>query len=295
MRQVADNLVFIHCCDKAPFSVRADFDAETVANEVVACFNFIETLPNKTLLCFDAICLNIGVDASDPLVSAGRRIADEIGNGIGGGEENAYHSRQHFCEVLLGVLFLGQLAGITGRPLLQLAVAALIHDFHHDGTRNGAIPFRLEKKAIEEAAIYFRQAGVSGSEIEHIGALVLSTDILMGVPYAVGCYRHFAEGGDLPEPVAESGALALVASDFQLARQAVLLTEADVLPSVGLTIDYSMHCQSNLEREWGVPPLGPSGKLAFLDGQFHEFVLSRVLNANVDRLRQYLRQQLATA
>jgi hypothetical protein len=49
-----------------------------------------------------------------------------------------------------------------------------------------------------------------------------------------------------------------------MALQAVLLTEADVLPSAGLTVAYGELSQLMLSQEWG-RTLGPADKLCFLE------------------------------
>ncbi len=290
---MSNNILYQTFAQRVPFRSCDGMDAETLAHALVECFNFIKTLPDQVYCCFEAACLEIGVTDDSILLQAGQAIARAIDAGQGDGEANPYHNKQHFCEVMLSSLCLGRQAHLEQSQLMELLVAALIHDFHHDGSINGEQAFRLELLAITHAEPYFQAAGVSPEQIERISALVLATDIRHGVPFAVRCYRHHQHPHKaLPRAEHVPPALHALQHDAALSLRAVLLAEADILPSVGLTHAYSMYYQCRLEEEWGVPPLGAAGKLAFLDGQFGEFAVSKAFNANVDRLRIRLRQFL---
>jgi hypothetical protein len=130
-------------------------------------------------------------------------------------------------------------------------------------------------------------------------ALILATEVTIGVPYARQCYAHFFSGAPLapmPETAAgvpEAAALAALGQDPGLTRQAVLLTEADLLPSVGLTVDYGELTQANLAREWG-RPMSAADKLHFLEKVFGDFPISRFFSPNVQALKDAMRQKTGT-
>ena len=53
-------------------------------------------------------------------------------------------------------------------------------------------------------------------------------------------------------------------ADASLAMEAVLLAEADLLPSIGLSYKHSADLQARLATEWGTS-LGCADKLRFID------------------------------
>ena len=231
-----------------------------------------------------------GIDRGDALFRAGDALARDIDAGIGDGAGNPYHNSRHFCEVLLSALYLGLLAGLARVEHARLLVAALAHDFHHDGKSVRATPFRLERIAVGATIPYLRAADVPVGECERVSALILATEVSVAVPFARRCYGYFFERGARP-PVPESEShFALLATDARLALCAVLLTEADVLPSVGLTVACGELSQLHLSREWG-RELGPADKLFFLEHVFGDFAASRFFSPNVELLKQAMREK----
>jgi hypothetical protein len=269
---------------RAPFRLCPGADPQRVAVEMIACFRVAASLPQQMMQCYRAAVRVTGLDVHDPLVIAGEGIAADIDAGTGAGEGNPYHNCQHFCEVLLSALYLSLLAALAPREQAQLLLAALVHDFHHDGRGNKDAPFRLEKLAIAAARPYLQAAGVTEDERARIAAIVMATEISVGVPFGRQCYRYFFEGGN--SPPANAGDLPkMLAQDARLALQAVLLTEADVLPSVGLTVDYAELTQENLSREWG-RSLNAADKLFFLENVFQDFVVGRFFSPNLEKIKR---------
>lgn len=270
---------------RAPFAALPGASPEVVADEIVACLQTVEGLEQRACRVFAAVTADIGMDPDDPLVAAGRRIADDLDAGVAGQARNAYHNCQHICDVMLCSLFLAKRAGLPLPQRARVAVAALIHDFHHDGTTNGSQPLRLERMAIDAARPYLAGAGVASAEIARIAALVLATELSLGGPYAHRCLRHFRQGDPAPATPPDAGALELLATDPDLAFQAVLLAEADLLPSAALTFDYAMRCEELLSREDHRISATPEQKLAFLDRHVPELLVARFFEPNLERLR----------
>ena len=46
---------------------------------------------------------------------------------------------QHFLEVMLSALYLARLLRLDPRRTMRVVTAALMHDFHHDGSRNNFV------------------------------------------------------------------------------------------------------------------------------------------------------------
>jgi hypothetical protein len=269
---------------KPPFRVNDGQDASAVANDFISCFEAVARLPKKVGTCFRA-ALQVGALApTDPLCAAGVRIADEMDAGVGAGGANPYHNAQHFCEVLLSALYLTLLAGVGDRARAEILVTALIHDFHHDGTKNMNATFRLEKLSAEAAAPYLEVAGVSPDVRARIAAMVFATEVTVGTRFARDCHLHFSAGAPAPSLSAIPAPLALLATDARLALEAVIVAEADVLSSAGLTVQYGELQQEKLAREWQ-QTLGADHKLRFLNQVFQDFTIGRFFSPNLRALK----------
>jgi hypothetical protein len=175
---------------KAPFVLPPGASPGVVADQIVACFRVVGTLDRPAAQVFEAVRASLGLDPIDPLVTAGVAHRRRDRPRVAGQARNAYHNSQHICEVVLCSLFLGRQAGLSGARLVRVVVAALVHDFRHDGTTNAGESFRLERLAVAAAGPYLAQAGVASAEIERIAAIVLATEVrAKGVPYARRCFR----------------------------------------------------------------------------------------------------------
>ena len=270
---------------KPPFRVREGADARTVAEDIIACLQLVSGLPQKMTQCFHAAARVAGLPEDDPLCVAGERIARDVDAGVGAGGDNAYHNAQHFCEVLLSALYLSLLARLAPREQTQLLLAALLHDFHHDGTSNANVPFRLERMAAEAAAPYLEAVGVPPEERARIAAMVFATEVELGTRFARDCHLHFAGTGPRPSLSGVPEPLAALAGDARLALQAVILGEADVLSSAGLTVQYGELQQERLAEEWK-RPLGAEHKLHFFNQIFQEFTVGRFFSPNLRELKE---------
>jgi len=274
---------------RPPFRVVAGEDAQRVAEDFVRCYEALAGVPDKAQACFSA-ALDAANAASDaPLCRAGAQIARDIDAGVGAGRANAYHNPQHACEVLLNALYLSRLAAAGAQATREILLAALVHDFHHDGTTNGAIAFRLERFAADATLPYLEAAHVAPAGRQRIVALVLGTELTTGMRFARQCHLHFSAAGPRPSLRGLPEPLALLASDAGLAREAVIVGEADLLSSVGLTVRYGELQQQKLAEEWG-KPLGADHKLRFLE-QFDDFAIGRFFSPNLRALKDAARAE----
>jgi len=167
-----------------------------------------------------------------------------------------------------------------------VVTAALMHDFHHDGSHGTASPFRLERLAVQKAQPYLRAAGVDEAECHRLEALVLATDSSAGVPFARACWaNHHAGGAETPLARPLPPPLAQLRAEPDLAQEAVLLAEADVLPSIGLTWNHAEQLQSRLAIEWHTS-LGRDDKLKFIDRMVDEISVASFFIPNIQAVRQ---------
>lgn len=274
---------------RPPFKVVPEQSAAAAAADMVAAFAIVAGQSGRVRFCFEVVtdCLEIPPDL--PLMQAGRRLAAAIDEDDSD-DRNTYHTTIHFCEVMLGACFLSLLVDLDDAARLEIVVAALIHDFHHDGSGNGAVPFRLERKALDAAAPYLEEGDVAALQRRRLAAMVLATEMSRGAAFARACYA--AQGSVLPLPPELRAApeLADLATDAVLALQALVLCEADVLPSVGLTVEHALALQDRLAAEWGTT-LTREDKHRFVTADFPGFVVGGLFRPNVERLAEFLRQQ----
>ena len=269
---------------KPPFRVPQGKDAASVAEDFIACFKVVSALRNKVSACVQASLDTAGLDPRDPLCVACQRIARDLDAGVGAGGANPYHNAQHFCEVMLSALYLSLLAGVAAREKAELLAAALVHDFHHDGSTNANVPFRLERLSAQAASPYFEAAGVPTDAQARIRAMVFSTEVSVGARFARECHLHFAASGSRPSVSGIPAPLAILADDARLALQAVIIGEADVLSSAGLTVQYGELQQEKLAEEWR-KPLGADHKVKFLNQVFQDFTVGHFFSPNLRALK----------
>jgi hypothetical protein len=171
--------------------------------------------------------------------------------------------------------------------MIEILLAALFHDFRHDSENRGNPLFCLERNSFNLAEPYLFDAGVTPSQRRKLAALVLATNPKAGLPIAHSCYRHYHNGAPLPEIPVSAPELADLCNNGRAAEQALILCAADLLPSLGLTVEYALMLQKKLAIEWGTP-LGIEDKLRFIDNTRHIFIICDFFMPNIDRLQRYL-------
>ncbi|KPK04029.1 MAG: hypothetical protein AMJ64_14515 [Betaproteobacteria bacterium SG8_39] len=271
---------------RPPFVVLHALHPSQVGAELVACFARLGARDDRLEHAHGLASKSLGLPESTPLVRAGRAIARDIDQGVGAGVAAGYHNSQHFLEVMLTALYLARLARLGAHRAARVVTAALMHDFHHDGSHGTASPFRLERLAAREAQRYLDAAGVDDEECQRLQALVLATDPSAGVPFARACWAQHTSGGapvplhpELPLPL---GRMRL---EPDLAQEAVLLAEADVLPSIGLTVEHAEQLHARLATEWNTT-LGRDDKLRFIDRMISEISMASFFVPNIQAVKQ---------
>ena len=129
---------------RPPFRIIPGQSAEDAAVDIVDTFISIETFPDKVHRVFKEITGCIGTGPLDPLIVAGYSLAKAIDDAADI-QDKPYHNSLHTCEVMLSSYFISLLAGLNKQETAEIILAALIHDFQHDGQINGDILFRLER------------------------------------------------------------------------------------------------------------------------------------------------------
>lgn len=260
-------------------------DSLLAAKSIVEYFSYCAALPSPLQLVYSMAMDECAIPTEDPIRTAGICIAVDIDSSKGVGDENAYHNSQHLCEVLLCTVAIGRTAALPKRELALVHLAALIHDFRHDGQSNGS-PFRLEKLAITSAAPYFDNACMAKDERQIISALVLATEYDEGAAYARKCFEYHFECGPEPAAIASQDELLLLKKYPKISLQALTLIEADILPSTGLTIGHASAVSDRLEKEWSIE-LSPQSKAGFIDLAIKNLKVSQFYLKNMQFIRDH--------
>ena len=266
-----------------PFRIAPDMDPRAAAEAIVAALAVLAAAPAPLTTAFGLAMQVTDVASGHPLHQAGMAAARDIDAGIGAGVPHGYHNARHFCEVLLCALAIGQLAALSRQEQALLLLAALLHDFHHDGGKR-LHPFRHELCSLDAAAPYLDRAGVTPSDRTALATLILATESACGVPLA-RCCHDWHSGVATPPPQPPRPELACLVAQPRLALMAAALTEADVLPSVALTPAHAALTTARLEAEWNVV-LGATGKVEFIDRHVGALQVARFFQANLYAVRQ---------
>lgn len=276
---------------RPPFRIIPEQSAEEAAIDIIDAFISIESLPNKVSRVFKTITDCLGIEPLDPLSIAGHRLAEAIDDAAPI-QDKPYHNSQHTCEVMLTSYFLSLLGGLKKQETAEIVLAALVHDFRHDGKFNGDILFRLERYAVDEAMPYLSAARMPMAQQKIISALILATEIVIGGAIVQASYTYHIHGGSFPKIPSAAPELRQICENPTTSIQALILCEADILPSIGLTTDYAFQLQDKLAEEWGTR-LGLEDKLKFIDNMCHAFIVGGFFNINVEKLRLDILQKLA--
>lgn len=316
--------------DKPPFALIPGLalSAETDCIERVRAS--LATRPDPAVWTMTRICARHGW-APHPECRAALAIARDIDAGTLA-RPLPYHNRLHFCDVMLAAHYIGLLLagmetatagnaapcpppspptplpqagegcmnsrdamltpGVTDEALRLLVLAALAHDIGHDGSTNGAHPFRLEQQSMALARPYFERAGVGDAAQASVAAMVMATDLGLGLPRARAWFAHVCGNGPAPAGDEPVPAFALFRQQPALVPMAIALSEADALASAGLSEATADAQEQRIAAETG-QDASANSKLAYLDRLFPDgFLVATRFNPNLEHLRSRARLAL---
>ncbi len=202
-----------------------------------------------------------------------------------------YHGNEHYRKVMfhtIRLLAIQRQQNFPGQPelndqdMMQMLIAATIHDLGHEGgdnLRDGIYtPGYMEQKAFDMMRPYFEALGLDRDFWGDIETIVFCTDITFMAGDNSPCvrmkkiYRHYFLN-DLPadEDVETMilGKLRRFEDNPRLALMAMLLHEADIATSSGLSYEQSRTETINIMRERDLDIAGPGVLLRFLSEQLH--------------------------
>jgi hypothetical protein len=264
--------------------------ASRIADRLVALFEHVSLLPDKVQWVHRRIAEDLGAPLDAALDRGCAAVALTIDSDSRTFDRHPYHNRQHFCEVALTAYILCLLGRHDVRTTQFVLLAALVHDFVHEGASSEA--FVLERASVDRVRTLLEHAGLDPTDLRRLTALVLATDPSRGGEFmAVVCRSHAQAGVLVPEPPAEAPELRELVADAGLAELARTLCEADILPSIGLNLSHAMRLQERLAREWA-RPLDSRDKLVFIDTVLARGVIGAFFLSNVQATRAALADEV---
>lgn len=201
-----------------------------------------------------------------------------------------YHGNEHYRKVLLHAIRLitvhNKMFKDTNRALNrdQIAVlltASCIHDLGHGGVdnlRDGVYtPGKMEQYAFDLSKPYFKALDVPDDETGEIETLVFCTDITFFAGDNSPCvrmkkiYKHYFWDDDREDVgMMMMGKLRRYEDNPRLVLMAMLLHEADIATSAGVSYEQTIKETISIMEERGVTTAGPKTVLAFLREQLGE-------------------------
>lgn len=198
-----------------------------------------------------------------------------------------YHGNLHYRKVLLHTIRLAAannqiFAGtdqVIGKDRIALLLAAAcVHDVGHEGgdnLRDGVYtPGYMEQRALDIVRPYMDAIGLPEEQRKDLETIVFCTDITFFAGDNSPCirmkkiFRHVFWGDDVGDAsLLMMGRLRRYEDDALLVRMAMLLHEADIVTSAGLSYEQTMHETINIMEEREMKIAGPKIVLNFLREQ----------------------------
>jgi len=229
---------------------------------------------------------HFGLDPDSPAVAAMfmAAVIAELPNNL------QYHGNEHYRKVLFHAirlaathneLFAGTKRELDHDRIAALLTASCIHDLGHEGGDNlkeGVYtPGFMEQRAFDISRPYLEAAGLNQDLLGQIETITFCTDITFFAGDNSPCirmkkiYKHYFWEDDREDvSMMMMGKLRRYDGDPNLVQMAMLLHEADVGSSAGLSYEQTIKETINIIEERGLRTAGPKTVLAFLREQLGE-------------------------
>ncbi len=195
-----------------------------------------------------------------------------------------YHNNMHFRKVLSqlvrliktnNVIFEGTYRVLNTKDICLLLAAACIHDLGHDGKGNTVkgvhTPGRTEQNSIDLAKPYLELAGCENEELQALCIMLLTTDVsplkdpTSPMKQMKAAYRaHYVEKKSTIDKLNLSDDLKILEEDKRLTALCLLLHEADIATSAGISYLITQNETLLLMQEFGKDEARPSQITEFI-------------------------------
>lgn len=240
--------------------------------------------PTSTAMISQAI-RHFGLDPDDKIVRATFvcAVLAELPNDL------EYHGNDHYRKVLFHTIRLLALHNrqadddkkLDDGQLALTMAAACIHDLGHPGGDNAKegvyAPGLMEQKSFDYARPYLEAAGLNAEQIGQMETIVFCTDITFFAGDNSPCarmkkiYKHYFWHDDSEDvTMMMMGKLRRYEDNPLLVLMAMLLHEADIGTSAGLSYERTIAETVSFLRERNITQAGPKTVIAFLRDQLGE-------------------------
>lgn len=198
-----------------------------------------------------------------------------------------YHGNNHYRKVVFHIIrliskhnqiFAGKDRVLNKNQITTLLTAACIHDIGHKGSdnlRDGVYtPGALEQKSFDMARPYFEALNIDPDHRSDIETIVFCTDITFFAGDNSPCIRmkqifryHFWDDKKQDISMMTLGKLRRYDDNPHLVLMAMLMHEADIATSAGVSYEQTIKETINIMEERGAKIAGPEVVLAFLREQ----------------------------
>ena len=196
-----------------------------------------------------------------------------------------FHNNAHYRDITSTIFRLITCADQLKETKIQLdlddkilmLIAACIHDYAHDGQGNmhGGIhlPMRLERKALDYSLPILKLFGLRDDEQARLETMILCTDVSCG-PQGLSPSRILSKVYNFhynhwPNPKIKSLEYAplyqALMADEKTCLMAMMLEEADIFTSVGLSYDYAKLTTILVAKETKILSTKASTLLGFIE------------------------------
>lgn len=239
-----------------------------------------------TLTAMITIALErLGIGNNEPIAKASfiAAVLAEIPNTL------QYHGNEHYRKVLFhairliachNTIYADTPRAFDKKQLGIMLTASCIHDLGHEGgdnLREGVYtPGYMEQRACDIAKPYLEAAGLDEETLGQIETLVFSTDITFFAGDNSPCvrlrriYSHYFQNSEDDVSLLMMGKLRRYDENPHLVEMAMLLHEADIGSSAGLSYEQTIKETKNIIEERGLKTASPQIVLAFLREQLGE-------------------------
>lgn len=250
--------------DSVPFMLPAaqDLTASELADRITMVFYSLRTLNGPVMSLVWKQVTGFAQDKPQlaNLLQAGERIAADWDRGLGLKPDNAYHTLQHTLETVLLAHFLSLIAARQRGPLsdeehLLLLLAALCHDWYHDGSAGELQPFEMENISIQAMRTYVQD--ITLGQLNRLELMIRASDNNGPQLFFRELVRWHHHGRTTPVPDMPDAYMALAplaqADQARTTELAAMLRDCDTIALCALTVDYAFMKSRQLGEEWMQP------------------------------------------
>lgn len=288
--------------DQAAFLRQSDIEPKSYTAQTIDLFRYWHLKDRRASLCAISIFaieyFELEKDELHVRAILTAAILAEVENDL------PYHSNMHFRKVLVHTIgliavhnriFADTAKTLTTKEISLILIAAIIHDLGHDGHNNSINGVhhmgRMERRSFELAVPFIQKTGLEQSEIDAVSVMLLTTDV-SPIDSDTGAnsqlrkvYRkHHGEDVEL----ALHGDLKALEDDERLTLIAMLLHEADIATSAGLSYEVTKFETGLFAREIGKESAHPHLVIDFLEKVCERRMLShaaqKLFAANMARV-----------